>query len=660
MVLVAAAALLRWAAALDCNCSAPPANLHAYDSLIIGDATATAYGREAARINLNLSRVLAAFPNAGNEDACATSAGLVACLDPYLARPWRAVHVNYGREDARRNVSAADYARNLETLRDMLLARTTWKLTWASSVPRGVPDVRRLDAAAERVFARNASFDDLSAVLDTNCRLENGSGYPETAGCPLLQRGDDGALTPRGAHLLGLQAAASTLAISAAAAEINDVHDEGGSSSSDGDEGLPEWAVVGISYSTCLLFVGVAGTVALFWRRRKRRRIDDDEALLEPLLVENSQRTHGVVFDQRSARVREGGKVMCGGWCSICVLLAAFWTVLLLYHFPLHQEGDHNCASRCPADANVLFGDNAVDANYSKPNVLFVGDSISGQIEPQARRLLAAHDLGTTLFASTGKDGYCGTSVGLLACVDPYLAAGNFTVAHVNWGMRDIAWKMYAKVTRGAYAAHMETLYWKLRSSMPPNATIIWATTTPVPPSYNNRKNSDVLEVNDIIRSLFGPAGKYREVIINDQYGTLVDACASRRNASDCFPETCDCPEVHKHEDIHLSELGARALGVAAAAKVATYRAGHFVQSAPWTDRRDTRDRDTWQSQLTAWQLALLFQAMLVVFAVAAAGCCLAVARRRRRAAVTPSATYGAFDAFDKLFTPPAVPTSVF
>ena len=169
-----------------------------------------------------------------------------------------------------------------------------------------------------------------------------------------------------------------------------------------------------------------------------------------------------------------------------------------------------------------------------------------------------------------------------------------------------------------------------------------------------------MLEVNDIIRSLFGPAGKYREVIINDQYGTLVDACASRRNASDCFPETCDCPEVHKHEDIHLSELGARALGVAAAAKVATYRAGHFVQTAPWTDRRDTRDRDTWQSQLTAWQLALLSQAMLVVFAIAAVGCCLAFTRRRRRAAVTPSATYGAFDAFDKLFTPPAVPTSVF
>ena len=528
----------------------------------------------AARINLNLSRVLAAFPNAGNEDACATSAGLVACLDPYLARPWRAVHVNYGREDARRNVSAADYAQNLETLRDMLLARTTWKLTWASSVPRGVPDVRRLDAAAERVFARNASFDDLSAVLDTNCRLENGSGYPETAGCPRLQRGD-GALKPRGAYLLGLHAAASTLAISAAAAEINDVHDEGGSSSrrrrGAARMGRRRDIVLDVSALRRRRGHGRALLAAAEAPAYRRRRGAPGTVTGGKLATHARRRVR-----PKRARVREGGKVMCGGWCSICVLLAAFWTVLLLYHFPLHQEGDHNCASRCPADANVLFGDNAVDANYSKPNVLFVGDSISGQIEPQARRLLAAHDLGTTLFASTGKDGYCGTSVGLLACVDPYLAAGNFTVAHVNWGMRDIAWKMYAKVTRGAYAAlyGAAELYWKLRSSMPPNATIIWAwTTTPVPPSYDNRKNSDVLEVNDIIRSLFGPAGKYREVIINDQYGTLVDACASRRNASDCFPETCDCPEVHKHEDIHLSELGARALGIAAAAiyKVATY-----------------------------------------------------------------------------------------
>ena len=136
--------------------------------------------------------------------------------------------VNYGREDARRNVSAADYAQNLETLRDMLLAGRRGSSRGRRSVPRGVPDVRRLDAAAERVFARNASFDDLSAVLDTNCRLENGSGYPETAGCPRLQRGGDGTLKPRGAFLLGLHAAASTLAISAAAAEINDVHDEAG------------------------------------------------------------------------------------------------------------------------------------------------------------------------------------------------------------------------------------------------------------------------------------------------------------------------------------------------------------------------------------------------------------------------------------------------
>ena len=133
--------------------------------------------------------MLAAFPNAGNEDECATSAGLVACLDPYLARPWRAVHVNYGREDARRNVSAADYAQNLETLRDMLLARTTWKLTWASSVPRGVPDVRRLDAAAER-SSRGTRRSTTSPPSWTRTAGWKTGRLPGDGRLPALQRGD--------------------------------------------------------------------------------------------------------------------------------------------------------------------------------------------------------------------------------------------------------------------------------------------------------------------------------------------------------------------------------------------------------------------------------------------------------------------------------------
>ena len=73
---------------------------------------------------------------------------------------------------------------------------------------------------------------------------------------------------------------------------------------------------------TCLLFVGVAGTVALFWRRRKRRRIDDDEALLEPLLVETRNARTASCSTKRGACVRAARS--CGGWCSICVLLAAF------------------------------------------------------------------------------------------------------------------------------------------------------------------------------------------------------------------------------------------------------------------------------------------------------------------------------------------------
>ena len=188
MVLVAAAALLQWAAALDCNCSGAacePARVRLVNY----------WRRDGDRVRPKRPAKPKLEPGAGraerrqHEDACATSAGLVACLDPYLARPWRAVHVNYGREDARRNVSTADYAQNLETLRDMLLARTTWKLTWASSVPRGVPDVRRLDAPRARLRAERVVRRPLRRPgheLPAGKRV----GLPGDGRLPAAQRGD--------------------------------------------------------------------------------------------------------------------------------------------------------------------------------------------------------------------------------------------------------------------------------------------------------------------------------------------------------------------------------------------------------------------------------------------------------------------------------------
>jgi hypothetical protein len=41
----------------------------------------------------------------------------------------------------------------------------------------------------------------------------------------------------------------------------------------------------------------------------------------------------------------------------------------------------------------------------------------------------------------------------------------------------------YAPVTEAAYLNHMERLYFKIKSALAPNGTLIWRTTTPVPAS---------------------------------------------------------------------------------------------------------------------------------------------------------------------------------
>ena len=67
-------------------------------------------------------------------------------------------------------------------------------------------------------------------------------------------------------------------------------------------------------------------------------------------------------------------------------------------------------------------------------------------------------------------------------------------VIHFNWGLHDIDAGMYANVSLDEYAENMEVLYGKLKAALIPGGKLIWATTTPVPPSYRGRRNADVAE----------------------------------------------------------------------------------------------------------------------------------------------------------------------
>lgn len=59
-----------------------------------------------------------------------------------------------------------------------------------------------------------------------------------------------------------------------------------------------------------------------------------------------------------------------------------------------------------------------------------------------------------------------------------------------------------APVTTEEYISNMGVLIKEMRSALAPNGTLIWSTTTPVPPSYTARNNSDVVVINAAMKAL--------------------------------------------------------------------------------------------------------------------------------------------------------------
>ena len=105
-----------------------------------------------------------------------------------------------------------------------------------------------------------------------------------------------------------------------------------------------------------------------------------------------------------------------------------------------------------------------------------------------------------------------------------------------------------------------------MKNHLTPKGTMIWSTTTPVPPSYRARKNSDVLrvccktrmpflsfvsalrstshvQINKQMATLFGPNGTHPEVVLSDMYGAVVRRC-NNDPISAGYPVTKDCPFI--------------------------------------------------------------------------------------------------------------------
>ena len=193
----------------------------------------------------------------------------------------------------------------------------------------------------------------------------------------------------------------------------------------------------------------------------------------------------------------------------------------------------------------------------TKANVLVLGDSISsaeiGYFSEVVRELgpgVAAQQVSTLL------SGECGTSIGVLSCLDGWLADRvGWDVISMNWGLHDICPKMYYPISRAEYEAHIETMIAKFTAALKPGGKLLWVSSTPVPPSYKKRNNSDVVDINKRASSIFERHGIAQE----DLYADAVAEC--RKNATTRgYPQTSDCPQLQPN-GVHFGFVNVSSAG---------------------------------------------------------------------------------------------------
>ncbi len=106
------------------------------------------------------------------------------------------------------------------------------------------------------------------------------------------------------------------------------------------------------------------------------------------------------------------------------------------------------------------------------PNILIIGDSISGGYQKEVTRALAGK---ANVIKNEGNAEWTGTG---LKKIDSYLGDTKWDIIHFNWGLWDIYGWPYHKEDRSpeAYAKRLDQLVTRMKKT---GAKLIFATTTP-------------------------------------------------------------------------------------------------------------------------------------------------------------------------------------
>jgi lysophospholipase L1-like esterase len=183
----------------------------------------------------------------------------------------------------------------------------------------------------------------------------------------------------------------------------------------------------------------------------------------------------------------------------------------------------------------TLLTSASVYAEEAPVRVLMIGDSISLQgytkyaAETLKDEMLLHHHEGNSQTTRNG-----------LAKLDAWLAEadGNWDVIHFNWGLWDLR-SQGTHVPLAEYTANMEKLVARLKKT---KATLIFATTTPVPPKNGfKRRDSDVQAYNAAAVAIMKREG----IAIDDLYSFIKPTLAKHQ----------------RNNDVHFNQAGYQRMG---------------------------------------------------------------------------------------------------
>lgn len=149
------------------------------------------------------------------------------------------------------------------------------------------------------------------------------------------------------------------------------------------------------------------------------------------------------------------------------------------------------------------------------PRVLLIGDSISRGYTLPIRRALA----GKVNVHRAPEN--CGNTLNGIRKLHLWLGDGNWDVIHFNFGIHD------RKFDPLDYAARLEMIVDRLETT---GATLVWATSTPIPADAEFYEHGTSLRSNRFAE----PIMKRHGIAINDLYGLMLPQLETCQNRRDC------------------------------------------------------------------------------------------------------------------------------